>query len=157
MKDYSFIGNKDILKNHKLAFFCSKKCPPDIIIKCYDKAKEWKEKSVCVISGFHSLIEKDVLNYLLKGEQPIIICPARSLINYRIDSNIKKESVNGRVLIMSNLNNKRISKKYSHLRNLHIADIADEIFVGNATKGGSTEKIFEYAKTLNKKVYTFDN
>jgi len=152
MEKFSFIGNKEILKNHKLAFFCSQKCPPDIILLCYDKAKEWREKNVCVTSGFHSLIEKDVLNYLLKGEQPIIICPARSLDNFRIAPDIKKEIDKGRVLLISDLKNKRISKKSSHLRNLFIADLADEIFVGYFEPGGTVEKTCEYSKTFNKKV-----
>ncbi|MBK8549825.1 MAG: DNA-binding protein [Ignavibacteria bacterium] len=155
MKNYSYIGNDEILKNHKLAFFCSQKCPPDIILKIYDKAKEWRENKVCVISGFHTPVEKDVLHYLLKGEQPVIICPARSLDDYRIDVDIKEEINNGRVLVISKLQNRRISKKYSNERNLFIADLADEIFIGYSEPGGTVEKTCEYARTMNKKVYSF--
>jgi hypothetical protein len=38
-----------------------------------------RESGNCVISGFHSQIEKDVLHYLLKGNQPIIVFLARGL------------------------------------------------------------------------------
>jgi len=32
-----------------------------------------------VISGFHTPAEKECLRILLRGAQPIIICPARSI------------------------------------------------------------------------------
>jgi len=58
----NYMGNKEILKSHKIAFLCSRKCPADVILKSYDWAIEQREKGVCVISGFHSKIEKDVLH-----------------------------------------------------------------------------------------------
>lgn len=152
MKNYSFIGNDAILKNYKHAFFCSQKCPPDLILSIYDEAKHWREKSFCIISGFHTPIEKDVLYCLLKGEQPIIICPARSLEKIKIDSELKKEVEKGRILYISNLSNKRISKGYSLERNLFVAEMADEIIVGYAMPGGTTEKICENVKKTNKKI-----
>ena len=155
MKNYSFIGNDEILKNYKLAFFCSQKCPPELILKIYDIAKEWRENGVCIISGFHTRIEKDVLYYLLKGEQSLIICPSRGLDDFKIDAEIKREVDKGRVLLISNLKNKRISKKFSHSRNIFIADLADEIFVGYSEPGGTVEMTCEYAGRLNKKVFSF--
>lgn len=40
---------------------------------------EQRVKGNCVIGGFHSQIEKDVLHYLLKGTQPIIVALAREV------------------------------------------------------------------------------
>jgi len=153
----SHFGNKDILKNNKLAFFCSQKCPPDIILKSYDLAIELREKGICVISGFHTQIEKDVLHYLLKGKQSIIICPARSIDNYRIPKEQKEAFDNRRILYISSFNNKykRISKELSFKRNKHIVDIADEIFIADAGKDSITEKTMEYAISINKKVSNF--
>ncbi len=62
-----YSGNKEILKNHKTAFLCSRKCPADIVLKSLDWAKNKKDKGECVISCFHSRIEKDVFDILLKG------------------------------------------------------------------------------------------
>ncbi len=152
MKNYSCIGNEEILKNYKTAFFCSKKCPLDLILQIYDKAREWRENKICVISGFHTPVEKDVLNFLLKGEQSVIICPARNLNEYRINADIKKEIDDGRVLIISKLQNRRISKKFSNERNFFIADLADEIFVGYTEPGGTTEKMCDYVTGLNKRI-----
>jgi hypothetical protein len=70
-------GNTELLKLHKIAFLCSRKVPASVVLKCYDWAIDQREKGNCIISGFHSQLEKDVLPYLLKGKQPIIIALAR--------------------------------------------------------------------------------
>lgn len=70
-------GNTALLKLPKTAFLCSRKVPDSVVLKCYDLAIEQREKGNCVISGFQSQLEKDVLHYLLKGHQPIILVLAR--------------------------------------------------------------------------------
>jgi hypothetical protein len=39
--------------------------PASVILKCYDWAIAQREAGNCIISGFHSQLEKDVLHYLL--------------------------------------------------------------------------------------------
>ena len=60
------IGNIKFLKEYKIAFLCSRKIPASTVLKCYDWAIEQRENGSCIISGFHSQLEKDVLHYLLK-------------------------------------------------------------------------------------------
>ena len=57
------LGNIDLLKLPKSAFLCSRKVPASVVIKCYDRAIEQREKGNCVINSFHSQIEKDILYY----------------------------------------------------------------------------------------------
>ena len=57
------IGNKALLELNKTAFLCSRKVPASIVLKCYDWAIQQREDGNCIISGFHSQIEKDVLHY----------------------------------------------------------------------------------------------
>ena len=78
------IGKIDILNRKLLGFFCSIKCPGDIILKTYDLARSIRNAGITLISGFHSPIEKDVFNLLLSGSQPLVACPARSIENMRI-------------------------------------------------------------------------
>ena len=61
------IGNNEILNNYKIGFLCSRKVPSNIILKTYDWAIAQRDAGKCVVSGFHSKIEKDVPHYLLKG------------------------------------------------------------------------------------------
>ena len=78
------IGRLDLLNISKTALFCSKSCPGDAILAAMDQAQKWRDQGRCIISGFHSPIEKECLKILLRGCQPIIICPARSLDRMRI-------------------------------------------------------------------------
>src|SRR4030042_7041571 len=75
-KTLTAIGNPDILQSKTLAIFCSNKCPGNIILKTYDLLRQIRESGITVISGFHSAIEREGLNLLLKARQPAIICPA---------------------------------------------------------------------------------
>ena len=72
------------------AIFCSSKCPGEIILKTHDLAQEFKNKGISTIGGFHSPIEKECLRVLLRGSQPIIMSPARSIENMRIKLEWKK-------------------------------------------------------------------
>ena len=73
------IGNLDILHKKPTSIFCSKKCPGDLIVKAYDLAQILRDVGMTVISGFHSPMERECLTILLRGTQPVIICPARSI------------------------------------------------------------------------------
>jgi hypothetical protein len=78
------IGLLNLISIPKTALFCSKRCPGDAILKAMDQVQKWREQGRCIISEFHSPIEKECLQILLRGGQPIIICPARSLERMRI-------------------------------------------------------------------------
>ncbi len=77
------IGSLDILGRQMLGLFCSVKCPGDLILRTYDLARALRDAGVPVISGFHSRIEEDCLDLLLRGNQPVVICPARGIQNMR--------------------------------------------------------------------------
>lgn len=134
------IGNREILNLHKTAFLCSRQTPASIVLKCYDWAIAQREAGNCVISGFHSQIEKDVLHYLLKGTQPIIIVLARGL-KQKIEPKFKKPLEQGRLLIISPFQNEinRVTIESSILRNKIMLEIADEIIVGYAKQFGYLE------------------
>jgi len=53
---------------------------------------------VTVISGFHSLVEQECLAVLLRGPQPVIVCPARGLARMRLKREYKEPMVAGRLL-----------------------------------------------------------
>jgi len=71
------VGNIELLRLPKTAFLCNRRVSASAVLRCYDWALEQRQNGACVISGFHSQIEKDVLHYLLKGTQPIIVALAR--------------------------------------------------------------------------------
>jgi predicted Rossmann fold nucleotide-binding protein DprA/Smf involved in DNA uptake len=152
----TLFGNQKLLDTHKTAFLCSRKCPSDIILKSLDWAKGKKDKGECVISGFHSQIEKDVFNILLKGNQPIILVLARGM-KKRWPAEIKEAIKNDRLLIISPFDEsvKRITQETANRRNEIMADLADEIFLAYSTEGGNLYNLMEEINSKKIKVNSF--
>ena len=143
----NYIGNPELVKLKKTAFLCSRKVPASVILKCYDWAIEQREKGNCVISGFHSQIEKDVLYYLLKGSQPIIVALARGL-KQKLEPEFVKPMEEGRLLIITPFsdNVKKITQQTAYTRNLMMIGLAENIKVGYVEEGGLLDKCLSYSK-----------
>jgi predicted Rossmann fold nucleotide-binding protein DprA/Smf involved in DNA uptake len=136
------LGNLDLLALPKTTLFCSSRCPGSVILPTYDQAAKWRDAGRCVISGFHSPVEKECLQILLRGSQPIIICPARALPR-RVPPDWKKPLAAGRLLILSafTATANRITAELAARRNEFVAALADDIFIAHATIGGHLEKL----------------
>ena len=149
-----YFGNKGIVNLHKTAFFCSRKCPADIILKSLDWAKSKKDKGECVISCFHSRIEKDVFDILIKGTQPLILVLARGM-KKRWPEKIKKAMEQERLLIVSpfDITITHITQETANKRNKIMVDIADDIFLAYASKNGNLDELLKGIK--DKKIETF--
>ncbi len=141
------LGNTDLLKLPKTAFLCSRQVPASVVLKCYDWAIEQREKGNCVISGFHSQIEKDVLHYLLKGKQPIILALARGLKS-TLEPEFEKPLEQGRLLIITPFDKsvKRVSSQNAQTRNQLMTTLADQITIGYASPGGRLESALQHCK-----------
>jgi len=148
------IGNTELLKLPKTAFLCSRKVPASVVLKCYDWAIEQREKGNCVISGFHSQIEKDVLHYLLKGKQPIILALARGLKS-TIEPKFIKQLEEGRLLIIAPFDKtvKRVTEQTAQIRNQLMTDLADQIVIGHASPNGKLEALL---KSIEKPINRID-
>jgi predicted Rossmann fold nucleotide-binding protein DprA/Smf involved in DNA uptake len=139
----SALGNLDLLALPKTAIFCSARCPGHVILTAYDQAAKWREAGRCVISGFHSPIEKECLRILLRGSQPIIICPARAIEAMRIPIELRTAFDAGRVLYLSPFAKqpRRVTKESALRRNEAVAALADEAYVAHVAEGGQTALI----------------
>ena len=148
-------GNIDLLKLPKTAFLCSRKIPASVVLKCYDWSIEQRVKGNCVISGFHSQIEKDVFHYLLKGTQPIIIALARGL-KEKLEPELQKPFNQGRLLIITPYEAavKRVTEQTATKRNQMMIELAESIAVGYASEGGQLEQLL---KTTNKPLIILGN
>ena len=137
------IGLLDLLDMHKTTFFCSNRCPGDAILEAMDQAQKWRDKGRCIISGFHSPIEKECLKILLRGRQPIIICPARSLENMRIPKEWHEGIGAGRILLLSPFDpsHRRLTAALSEQRNKLVAALADEVYVAHTTPRGKIARL----------------
>ena len=130
-------GNLDLLALPKTALFCSAKCPGSVILPTYDQAAKWRDTGRCVISGFHSPVEKECLQILLRGDAPVILCPARAMLE-RLPAQWAIAVASGRMVILSAFaaTATRITTDLAARRNEIVAALADEVFIAHATVGG---------------------
>lgn len=150
-------GNTALLELPKTAFLCSRRCPAQVVLKSYDWAIEKRKAKTCVLSGNHSQIEKDVLHYLLKREQPIIVAFARGL-KKRLEPELAEALANNRLLIITPFSSRitRVPQETANKRNELMAELADEIFVAYAQPGGNIERLVRRWLQKGKKICTFD-
>ena len=140
------------------AIFCSSKCPGEIILKAHDLAQDFKNRGIPTIGGFHSPIEKECLRVLLRGSQPIIISPARSVENMRIKQEWKKPLSEDRLLILSIFDNQpQQSAIMACKRNAFVAALANKVLIAHAAEDSKTLKFARTVLKWDKPVYTFDS
>lgn len=124
------LGNRDLLNLPKTAFLASSTIPTNMVLRCYDWATQMAKEEQCIISGFSSHLEKEVLHFLMKGRCPIILVLAREMYR-QIPSELQPLLDAHRLLIISVSKAVRQSKATAHARNKYICEIADKIlFVG---------------------------
>ena len=153
------LGNIELLGFKKLAFFCSVRCPGSLIIQTYDFFQAFNDEQIAIISGFHSPIEKECLNILLRHQQHIIICPARGLQKMRVRSEYRPALERGRLLFLSPFaeTKKRPTTRSSSTRNRFVAMLADSLLLAYAAPASKTEQLCQEVITWHKPVYTFKN
>ena len=158
-------GNIDLLpgtdtaaNGNLWALFCSKKCPGELILKTHDLAQTFKERGIPTIGGYHSPIEQECLRVLLRGIQPILLCPARSIENMRLKSAWKDALAKERLLIVSPFESRynRQTVALANRRNTFVAALADKIYIAHAAEGSKTLKFAEKVIACGKPVFAFE-
>ena len=125
-----YLGNKELLNIPKTAFLASSTIPTDMVLKCYDWASQTAHSDQCIISGFSSHLEKEVLHFLMKGTCPIIFVLARQMYR-QVPPELQQLLDDNRLLVISTTNAVRQSKATAHSRNKYICELADQIlFIG---------------------------
>lgn len=141
-----------------LAFFCSARCPLRLIKQAYKLALHVRAARLTVIGGFHSPGERHFLSVLLRGVQPTIMCPARSVADLRLTPEHERHLAQGRLLVLSPFadTEQRITAESARYRNRFAAALADRTFVTYARPGGKTERLGEEILAWGKPLYTFE-
>ena len=138
-KTISVVGAFTPLSAPMTAFLCSKETPGATILKAFDQAAAWRDAGRCVISGFHSPLEQQCLDILLRGKQPVVLALARGLATLRLPAAQRKALDDGRLTIVSPFaaTEKRVSADLARQRNRFVAALADEVVFAFISPGGS--------------------
>ena len=153
------MGEPSILRHRLLGLICSIKCPGSIVIKTLDAARTLRDAGVAVVGGFHSPMEKECLDILLRGNQPVILCPARGLAGLRIGQIPRRAVKEGRLLVVSPFAEsiRRTTAAQAVQRNNLVASLADAVWVPHAAPGGKTWGTVRAALERQQPVFAFAN
>lgn len=148
-----YSGKLELLDRKTIAFLSSRTIATDKVMACYDWATSLNAETDCVVSGFQSPIEQDVLHFLLKNRIPVIVVLARAMYK-QIPEELEEAYNDGRVLFISISNNTRVNKATASIRNRYVVDLAQEVLFGMLAEKSSLNEIYQYAKDNNKKILT---
>lgn len=151
------MGNVAILRNRLLGLLCSIQCPGGLVIQTFDAIRVIRDAGVTVIGGFHSPMERECLDILLRGRQPVILCPARSLANLRIGQTARKAIGEGRLLVLSpfDKNSRRTTSTQAMRRNDLVVALAKAVWVPHAAPGGKTWDTISHVLARGQTVFSF--
>jgi predicted Rossmann fold nucleotide-binding protein DprA/Smf involved in DNA uptake len=152
------IGNLDILKTRLIGFFCSTKCPGSVIVHIYDLARALRDSGISVISGFHSPMEKECLDLLWRGRQPVVLCPARNIDQIRFPAAWRTPIAEDRMLVLSPFGapHRRPTADLAEQRNRFVSTLADTVVIAHAHSGSKIDRLYTWSMALGKRVYTLD-
>lgn len=141
----SIVGSSASLSLPMTALLCSRETPGSTILRAFDQAARWRDQGQCVISGFHSPLERQCLDILLRGKQPVLMAPARGIGTLRLPVAQRKALDEGRLTIVSPFaaSVKRVNGDLARQRNLFIAALADEVVFAFISPGGSLDQLWK--------------
>jgi predicted Rossmann fold nucleotide-binding protein DprA/Smf involved in DNA uptake len=147
-----YLGNADLLQLPKTAFLCSRHISASAVLKCYDWASEQRRQGVCVIGGFHSPLEKDVFQILIKGSQPLVMVLGRAMYK-NLPEIYQTALLRKRLLIVSVApSTLRHSTQSAFKRNKYIIENAQKIVFGWLDPLGELTKLYENYKSSDKQI-----
>ncbi len=118
-----------------------------------------RDVGVPVIGGFQTPMERECLRLLLRGDQPVVVCPARGIENMRISRDWRPALGDGRLLVLSPFpaTARRPTAELAAQRNDQVADLAQRVFIAHAALGSKTEAFARSLSACGKPLLTLDS
>ncbi|HTY23990.1 MAG TPA: hypothetical protein VMC85_12720, partial [Desulfomonilaceae bacterium] len=134
-------------------------CPGSIVIKTFDTIRALRDAGVTMIGGFHSPMEREGLDIMLRGLQPVVLCAAKSLPGMRIRQEARRALKEGRLLLLSVFSDEVRWTTSTHAieRNDLVTALADAVFVPYAAPAGKTWATVCKALERSQKVFALDD
>lgn len=142
------LGDLQLLAWPKTALFCSARCPGEAVLRAQEQAVRWAGLGRCIISGFHSPVERDCLRILLRDGAPVIVCPARGLPQ-RLPAGWQPALAAGRLLLLTGFlaTQARVSARLARRRNEWVAALADEAWFAHLNPAGKSARLVQLLAT----------
>ena len=168
--DIQMLGNAALMALPKVAFLSSRKVAPAAVMRCYDWTTEMRgggrgatalpsghRASVtlpCVIGGFQSALERDVLKLLLPAGGPSIVMVLARGMWRNVPMDYREAINSGRMLVVSTFAQGvvRVSKETAAKRNAFVLDHCDEAVFASLDPNGSLVRLVAARPNLRYKV-----
>jgi predicted Rossmann fold nucleotide-binding protein DprA/Smf involved in DNA uptake len=152
-------GNTALLREPVLGLFCSIAAPGRVVVETYDVARSLARSGGTVAGGFQSPLEREVLDYLLRGSACAIICPGRSLHAMRLPALWRRALAASRLLLLSPFppDLKRPTAAVAEERNRLVAALASRLLFLHATPGGRLARLARQAAGWGVPMYCLDH
>ncbi len=136
-----FLGSAQVPTIVRLGLICSVSCPGSVIIRTYDAIRALRDAKIVVAGGFHSPMEIECLDFLLRGSQQVVLCAATGLTHLTLAAEHQRALAEGRLCMLSPFGDDvaRATPLHGARRNDVVAAMADAVFVPHAVPGGKAE------------------
>ena len=134
------LGNAALLNQPLTAFFASRTCPGSAIRAAMDWAVAEARSGRTIIGGFHSPLERSVLEVLLAAHGKVVIALARDVGNARMPSTWRQAALKGEIAVVSVTPDvQRLTGTLARLRNDWVSNLAASTVIAYAQPGGQLE------------------
>lgn len=136
-----FLGAGRVSYRVAIGLLCSVSCPGSAIIRTYDAIRALRDAGAVVAGGFHSPMEAECLDYLIRGQQAVVMCVAVGLKHVAPGPEAVRAIDDGRLSVVSLFDDhvERATPWHGSRRNDLVAAIAEILFVPYAAPGGMVE------------------
>lgn len=141
-----------------LALVCSVSCPGSVILRTYDAIRSLRNAGIVVSGGFHSPMERDCLEFLLRGRQAVVLSPAMGIEWLQLCETEGRALDEHRLFVASVAGSdiRKATRGSALLRNNFIAALADAVFIPHAVPGGLAELTAQKVLARGQRVLTFE-
>ena len=138
------VGNAALLDGPLTAFFASRTCPGSAIRAAIDWAVAEAREGQTIISGFHSPLERSVLEVLLTAHGKAVIALARDVDKARQPSAWRQAVLKNEIAIVSvDPGTQRLTEDLASTRNDWVAKLASDIVIAHAEPAGTLARDVE--------------
>lgn len=152
------LGSRTLLALPQTVFLCSRAYPVAIERDTYRWAMEQRQQQRCIASGFHSRLEQKVYQFLRQAPgQPIVYALGRG-IQRSLAFEHEAELRLGQLLFVTPFEPDVtvVSLETAAIRNLLLADLADNFFIPFMAPGGHLAQLLAGTMARNKPLVTLD-
>ena len=152
------LGDPALLRLPLLGLFCSVRVPGELVLAGVDAGRRLRAAGVPTLGGFHSPLERELLDWLLRGPAPVVVCPARALHGGRLPARWRRALDERRLLLVSPFERRRRAGAERALaRNRLVAALARRVLVLHASPGGRLLRLTDEIVAWGRPVLCLDS